>query len=147
MAHSLSHYYGSAKSSLGGINPVEATELGEDMLIATGTGALLGLIAAAKSGSLDMKIATMTVPVDGLLSFGLGLGGLMLRSKELKVGAIAAGGSASTRMFTKFFAKGLAAHGDLEDAVAQGFEIGGSSEYGWGADAGHDRLVEAAKFL
>jgi len=145
MAHSLSHYYGSAKKGIAGINPVEATELGEDMLIATGTGALLGLIAAAKSGSLDVKLAGVTLPVDGLVSFGLGLGGLTLRSKELKTAAIAAGGAASTRVFTKFFAKGLAAHGELEDAVHG--EFGASDEYGWGADAGHDKLVEAAKFL
>jgi len=144
MAHSLSHYYGSAKKGIAGINPVEATELGEDMLIATGAGALLGLIAAAKKG-LDVKIAGMTIPVDGLLSFGFGLGGLSLRSKELKVAAIATGGAASTRVFTKFFTKGLAINGELEDAVHG--EFGASDEYGWGADAGHDKLVEAAKFL
>lgn len=142
---SLSHYYGKAKGGIAGINPVEATELGEDMLIATGTGALLGLISAAKGGNLDIKLAGMTVPVDGLVSFGLGVAGLGIRSKELKIAAIAAGGAASTRVFSKFFAKGLAAHGELEDAVHG--EFGASDEYGWGADAGHDKLVEAAKFL
>ena len=144
---SLSHYYGRAKGGLSAINPVEATELGEDMLIAGGTGAVLGLIAAAKGGSLDITLAGMSVPVDGLMSFGLGLAGLSLKSKELKVAAIAAGGSAATRTFTAFFKKGLAAHGDI-DSVNDAFG-GGSPEmgFGWGADAGHDRLVEAAKFL
>jgi hypothetical protein len=142
---SLSHYYSSAKSGLGKINPVEATELGEDMLIAGGTGAVLGLISAAKGGSLDMTIAGMSIPIDGLMSFGLGLAGLSMKSKELKVAAIAAGGSAATRTFAGFFKKGLAAHGDL-DAANEAFG-GDDHQYGWGADAGHDRLVEAAKFL
>jgi hypothetical protein len=142
---SLSHYYSSAKGGLSRINPVEATELGEDMLIAGGTGAVLGLIAAAKGGSLDMTIAGMQVPIDGLMSFGLGLAGLSLKSKELKVAAIAAGGSASARAFTGFFKKGLAAHGEF-DAANEAFGNEGM-QYGWGADAGHDRLVEAAKFL
>lgn len=142
---SLSHYYGSAKAGLGKINPVEATELGEDMLIAGGTGAALGLIAAAKGGSLDMTIAGMQVPIDGLMSFGLGLVGLSIKSKELKVAAIAAGGSAATRAFTGFFKKGLAAHGELDGAVNEAF--GNDMQYGWGADAGHDRLVEAARHL
>ncbi len=142
---SLSHYYSSAKHGLGAINPVEATELGEDMLIAGGTGAVLGLISAAKGGSLDMTIAGMSIPIDGLMSFGLGLAGLSLKSKELKTAAIAAGGSAATRTFSAFFKKGLAAHGDL-DAANEAFGNDGM-QYGWGADASHDRLVEAAKFL
>jgi hypothetical protein len=148
---SLSHYYSNAKRGLGGINSVEAVQLGEEFLITGGTGAVLGLIAASKGGSLDMKIAGMNVPIDGLLSFGLGLAGLSIRSKELKIASIAAGGSAATRTFTNFFKKGVGVAGDEISGEDFGFgeheQFAGSSQYGWGSDASHDRLVEAAKYL
>lgn len=144
---SISHYYSRAKHGLGSINSVEAVNLGEEFLITGATGAALGLIAASK-GSLDVTLSGMKIPVDGLLSFGLGLAGLSMRSKELKVAAIAAGGSAATRTFTKVFAKGVAAHGDeINGDFGFGHNEQFGSQYGWGSDAGHDRLVEAAKYL
>lgn len=145
MAHSLSHYYSSAKGSLAGINPVEMTELGEDWLIAGAAGAAIGLMSAAKNGVLDVKLAGMTIPLDGLFAVGLGGAGLALHSKELRTASIAAGGAASARVFTGFFKKGLAAHGEIEEnpQLAAGY----GAEYGWGADADHDRLVQAAKYL
>lgn len=145
MAHSLTHYYSSAKGSIAGISPVEATELGEDWLIAGAAGAAIGLMSAAKNGVLDAKVAGMTVPLDGLFAAGLGLAGLAMHSPELRTASVAAGGAASARVFSSFFKKGLAAHGDVEEnpQLAAGY----GAEYGWGADADHDRLVEAAKYL
>ena len=146
----LSHYYSRAKAGLMGINPHEATQLGEDWMIAGGTGLVLGLISAS-IGGLDKKIAGFTIPVDGLAAFGLALGGLMMRSPELKVASIAAGGSAATRTFEAFFKKSLGAHGDLDalqggglDALQDPYQLHAGWGYGYGQD---DRLVEAARSL
>lgn len=145
---SLSHYYSRAKGGLMKINPNEAVQLGEDWMIAAGTGAVLGLMSAA-TGSMDVKIFGMEVPMDGLAAFGLALAGLSLRSNELKVASIAAGGSASSRWFESFFKK-TAAHGDFD---------GSDVPFGWGAEpaqlgmggfgfgASQDRLVEASRLL
>lgn len=160
---SLSHYYGRAKHGLMGINPKEATELGEKWLIAGGTGAALGLISAGMGG-LDHKVFGFNVPVDGLVSIGLGIAGLTMNSPELQTASVAAAGSAATRSFEAIFKKGLGAHGDFDSSdVPFGFgagdsygELGGhghtpamggqfSAGYGFGSD--RDRLIEAAKNL
>lgn len=165
---SLAHHYARAKAGLGGINPKEATEHGERLLIAGGTGLALGAISAA-TGGLDKKIAGMNVPVDGLASFGLSLAGLAMRSPELLTASIAAAGSASTRTFEGIFKKGLGAHGDYDgNDIPFGAEAPQLAGYNYGfGDGGHghlpaaggqfaagfgfgnerDRLVEAARAL
>jgi hypothetical protein len=160
---SISHYYGRAKAGMMNINPVEATELGEKWLIAGGTGLALGLISASMGG-LDHKIMGMNVPVDGLMSLGLGVAGLSMRSPELQTASIAAAGSASTRTFEAIFKKGLGAHGDF-DANDIPFGFGGAPQLnagfggapaqmgqgqfsaGFGFDSGRDKIAEAAKLL
>jgi len=145
---SLSHYYSRAKGGLMNVNPKEAAQLAEDWLIAGGTGAVLGLISAS-IGGLDKQVAGMNVPVDGLAAAGLALVGLGTGIPELKTASIAAGGSASTRVFSKFFTKALGAHGDFSE---MGYGYAGELpsyqgedqfNYGWGQDA----LVEAAANL
>lgn len=162
---SLSMYYSKAKSGMMNIDSKEAVQLGEDWLIAGGTGAVLGLIAASMGG-LDHTVAGMKVPVDGLLSVGLGVAGLSMHSQELKVASIAAAGSASTRTFTALFAKGMGAHGDFDgNDVPFGFGAGpeapqlqagygfgspvaqGQFNGGFGFGSDRDRLIEAAKAL
>lgn len=150
MSHGLSHYYSKAKGGLMGINPREATQLGEDWMIAGGTGLVLGLVSAS-IGGLDKQVAGMAVPVDGLAAAGLAIAGLAIGSPELKTASIAAGGSAATRTFEKFFKKSFAANGEGD------FE--GENEYSYGAEPaqlqdqygygyGHeDRLVAAAANL
>ena len=156
---SLSHYYGRAKAGLMGINPKEATEHAEKLLIAGGTGAALGLMSAGLGG-LDHKIFGMNVPVDGLASLALALGGLTMNSPELCTASVAAAGSASTRAFESFFKKSLGAHGEFDYVGTQmgfGFGAAGSmgqnrqmgqfgGQFGFGED-GKDRLIEAAKAL
>jgi hypothetical protein len=137
MGSSLTDYYRNAKHGLGSIDPQEATQLGEDWLIAGATGAAIGLVSAA-TGSLDIPVAGMKIPVDGLMAVGLGFAGLSLGSPELKTASIAAGGAASARTFGDFFRKGVAAHGDIEDGTSQ-------MGMGWGSES--DRLIEAAKHL
>lgn len=149
MSSSLSHYYSRAKSGLMGINPREATQLGEDWLIAGGTGAILGLVSAS-IGGLDKQVAGMNVPIDGLAAGGLALAGLALGIPELKTASVAAGGSASTRVFEKFFKKSLGAHGDEDFDATYGYAYGAEpyqlqDEYGYGW--GQDSLVEAAANL
>ena len=158
----LSHYYGRAKESFAGINPKEATEHGEKMLIAGGTGLVLGLTSAIMGG-LDHKILGMNVPVDGLASFGLAAAGLALHSPELLTASIAAGGSASTRSFEAIFKKGMGAHGDFDSTdipfgfgygtpqLQNGFTAGSpqvngqfSAGFGFG---GEDKIAEAARSL
>lgn len=142
----LSHYYGRAKSGLMNINPHEATQLGEDWLIAGATGMMLGLVSAS-IGGLEKDIAGFKVPVDGLFAFGLGAAGLAMRSPELRTASVAAGGSAATRTFEAFFKKALNAHGDFDSSdIPFGHDphqlsAGG---YAYGAD---DRLIEAARSL
>jgi len=149
------------------INPREATDHAEKMLIAGGTGAVIGMISAS-TGGLDKKIAGLTVPVDGLLSFGLSLAGLGMHSPELLTASIAAAGSASARTFEGFFKKGLGAHGDFDGndipfgteypqlgfgdgghghVPAMAGQFGGQFSAGFGFGSERDRLVEAAKAL
>lgn len=133
------------------INPAEAVQLGEDWMIAAGTGAVLGLMSAA-TGGMDKKIFGMEIPMDGLAAFGLALAGLSLRSPELKVASIAAGGSAATRTFENFFKKTVA-HGDFDQGnIPFGYGWGGEPNQlgvgGFGSyGMGQDRLVEAARLL
>jgi len=147
----LTHYYHRAKQGLMGINPHEATQLGEDWMIAGATGAVLGLMSAA-TGGMDLKIAGLTVPKDGLAAFALALGGLTMGSKELKVASIAAGGAASSRVFEGFFKKSFGAHGDFDGNDipfgADPMQLGSGGVghgFGWGAE--RDRLIEAAANL
>lgn len=144
----LAHYYHKAKGGLMGINPREATQHTEDLLIAGGTGLVLGLVSASING-LDKKIAGFNVPVDGLASAGLAVAGLMMGSPELKVASIAAGGSASTRFFEGFFKKTMGAHGDFDSSDIP-FGYGAEpqqlqDQYGYGY--GEDRLMAAAARL
>lgn len=164
---SLAHHYARAKAGMMGINPKEATEHGERLLIAGATGGVLGLISAS-TGGLDKKIAGLNVPVDGLASLGLSVAGLAMHSPELLTASIAAAGSASTRTFEGIFKKGLGAHGDYDGndipfgaetpQLNAGFGFGdgghghlpaasGQFSAGFGFDSGRDRLVEAAKAL
>jgi hypothetical protein len=137
---SLAHYYGRAKSGLAGINPVEATDLAENWMIAGATGAALALMSTSLSGGLDAKIGAFPIPLDGLVAMGLGVAGLSMHSKELKVASIAAGGAASARVFAGIFKRGLGTHGDIDEGT---YALG----MGWGAEGEHDRLVEAARYL
>lgn len=152
---SLAHHYSRAKAGLMGINPVQATEHAEKLLIAGGTGLVLGLVSASMGG-LDHKVLGMNVPVDGIASMGLALAGLSMHSPELLTASIAAGGSAATRSFEAIFKKGLGAHGDFDSndlpfgfgappAFSPGAPAGGQFNPGYGF--GQDRLVEAAKAL
>jgi hypothetical protein len=160
----LTDFYKSAKGKMGGIDAKEATQLAEDWMIAGGTGAVIGLIAAS-AGGLDHTIAGLKVPVDGVLSVGLGLAALTMNSPELKVASIAAAGSASARTFQTLFAKGMGAHGDFDGGdipfgfgqappqLAAGYGFGAPVAQGqfngsFGFEGGsRDRLVEAAKAL
>lgn len=138
----LSSYYARAKSGIAGINPKEAADLAEDWLVTGATGAALGLMAASFQGGLDTKVAGIEVPLDGLLSLGLGFAGLQTRSRQLQVASIAAGGSAAARVFTRFFQKGIGTHGE-----AGQFDGSIHPQMGWGWGAEGDRLIEAAKYL
>lgn len=123
---SFSHYYSRAKGGLVRINPEEAFEhFVENFAIVAGTGAMLGLLSASLGG-MDKQVAGFSVPVDGIASVSLGLAGLALGMPELKTASIAAGGSAATRAFEKFFKKSIA-HGEL-DSVQEQFGYG----YGYG---------------
>lgn len=139
----LSSYYENARKSIAGIDPNEAADMFEDGVVIGATGATLGLMSAA-FGGLDAKVAGFSVPVDGLISAGLAVASLATKNKQLKVAAIAAGGSASTRTFQAFFKKGFGAHGEFSEGVAR---MGFGSLPQWGADSTHDRLVEKARNL
>ena len=140
---SLSHYYGKAKSSLIGINTKDMVELGEDYLIVGATGAVLGLISSSLGG-LDKTVAGMPVPVDGAVSLGLGLAALSTRSQELRIASIAAGGSAATRTFEKFFKKAMGAHGEFDGAGLPQFTAGYGYGYGWGHESADPVQAAAA---
>ncbi|HEX6826559.1 MAG TPA: hypothetical protein VF077_09625 [Nitrospiraceae bacterium] len=160
---SLTSYYGRMKHGIGHINPAEAAQLGEDWMIAAATGAGIGLLSAAVGG-LDKKVFGMNLPVDGLVSLGLGFAGLQMGGQSgqiLKIASIAAGGSAAVRTFEPFFKKGLKVSGDFEElgsgraGMGYGFgypEVGYGGMplvgpgVGFGAGA-QDRLVEASKYL
>lgn len=145
---SLSHYYSKAKGGLMNINPHEAVQMGEDLAIAGVTGAALGLMAAA-TGGMDKTILGVKVPMDGVASLALATVGLSIRSPELKVAAIAAGGSAAARTFEGLFRK-MTAHGDFDaDDIPFGYgaDEPDQLEAGYGYGWGQDRLVEAAANL
>lgn len=156
-ATSLTAYYGRMKHGIGTINPDEAVQLGEDWLVAAATGAGLGLMSAALGG-LDKKVLGVNLPVDGLVSVGLGLVGLQMGGESgqlLKIASIAAGGSAAVRTFESFFKSGLKVKGDFEDLGSSGF---GPLQMGYGGvplvgpgvgfgAAAQDQLVEASKYL
>jgi hypothetical protein len=159
MSTSLTAYYGRMKHGLGTINPDEAVQLGEDWMIAAATGAGIGLMSAALGG-LDKKVFGVSLPVDGLVSVGLGLVGLQVGGESgqlLKIASIAAGGSAAVRTFESFFKSGLKVKGDFEDLGSTGMGFGGhrmgyggvplvGPGVGFGA-AAQDQLVEASKYL
>lgn len=156
---SLTHYYGQMKHSFGTINPAEATQLGEDWLIAAATGAGIGLVSAGLGG-LDKKVFGVSLPVDGLISVGLGVVGLQMGGESgqlLKIASIAAGGSAAVRTFESFFKTGLKVKGEFEDLGGSSMGFGGN-RMGYGGvplvgpgvgfgSAAQDRLVEASKYL
>ena len=151
---SLAHYYSKAKGGLMNINPEQAVQHGENLMIAAGTGLALGLVSAS-IGGLDHDVAGMPVPVDGLATLALSAVGLSIRSPELLTASIATMGSASTRAGEKFFKKALGAHGDFDSNDLQlGMGWGqepqampaNASEYGWGWGS-DDRLSQAAHRL
>lgn len=152
MAGSLVGYYGRAKSSFGNIRSEEMGELGADYLVVAGTGAGIGMVSAALGG-LDKEIAGITVPIDGIASLALGYASLVTRgdvSKALKVGSIAAGGSAAVRTFEGFFKKGFGVKGEFDELGLEnrvpGYQgtFGPTFAFGQGAQ---DRLVAAARYL
>lgn len=159
MSTSLTAYYGRMKHGLGTINPDEAVQLGEDWLIAAATGAGIGLMSAALGG-LDKKVLGVSLPMDGLVSVGLGLVGLQVGGESgqlLKIASIAAGGSAAVRTFESFFKSGLKVKGDFEELGSADMGFGGhrmgyggvplvGPGVGFGA-AAQDQLVEASKYL
>jgi len=146
MARSLSEYYGSAKSGIRSISMAQAEKLGEDMAVAAGAGAAIGLLAGAVGG-LDHTVAGFKIPVDGAVGLGLGLASLKVSGgvgHALKVASIAATGSAAVRTFETFFAKSFPpkVKGDFEDI---GMSLPwGNAQFSFGQQ---DRLVEAAKYL
>ena len=149
------------KSGMGSIDPKDMAQLTEDWMITAAAGAGVGLLSAALGG-LDKKIAGMNVPLDGLVSVGLGFAGLQMKGstgKALKIASIAAGGSAAVRTFEKFFKAGFRAKGDFEDLGTFG-AVGGhrfhgalpayDQSFGPGVGFGvgaQDSLVEAAKYI
>jgi hypothetical protein len=144
---SLTHYYSRAKSGMASINGAQLAEIGEDMVIAGVTGAALGFISAS-IGGLDKTVAGMPVPVDGAVSFALAFAGAGMRSQELRIASIAAGGSAATRTFEKFFKKAMGAHGEF-DSMAEVPQLGYGYGYGWGGEASgvQDPLIRAGQNL
>jgi hypothetical protein len=151
MASSLAEYYGRAKSGFGNIESAEMAQLGEDWLVTAATGAGIGMLSAALGG-LDHEIAGFPVPLDGLVSVGLGYAGLSMGGETgemLKIASIAAGGSAAVRTFEKFFEKGFGTKvkGEFEELGHSGFaQRNLLPGFGFGQSA-QDRLVEAAKYL
>lgn len=159
---SLTHYYGRAKEGIAGINPRDMAQLGEDWLITAVAGAGVGVMSAALGG-LDKQVAGFPVPLDGLVSVGLGVVGLQMggdTGKALKIASIAVGGSAAVRTFEKFFEKGFGsklfkAHGEFEDVGSFDSTPGYGALPGYGAtgpvfafgQGARDRLVEAARYL
>jgi hypothetical protein len=156
----MTHYYSRMKGSIEHIDPKEMSQLTEDWMITAAAGAGVGLVSATLGG-LDRKIMGYNVPVDGLISIALGVGGLMVRdhrySSMMKVASIAAGGSAAVRTFEKFFKSNihLGIKGEFEDLGHRGigyrgypglpgYQPGPGVAYGMSAQ---DRLVEAARYL
>jgi hypothetical protein len=152
----MTEYYGRMKSGLGSIDPKDMAQLSEDWMIATATGAAIGLMSGGLGG-LDKKIAGINVPLDGLVAMGLGVFGLQAggsTGKTMKIASIAAGGSAAVRTFEKFFKAGFKVKGEFEDLGSSGlnYQMYGRQpqEFGPGVGFGvgeQDRLVEAARYL
>lgn len=124
---------------------------------ATGLGLAL---ASSALGGLDHKLFGLTLPVDGLISVGLGVVGLKTEGEMgrlIKVASCAAGGSAAVRTFERILKSGIGVKGEFEDLQ------GGYGGLGWGGAPFHgqrqlgagygfgqqhqERLVEAAKYL
>ena len=162
---SMTHYYSRMKSGIGSIDPKDMAQLGEDYMIVAATGLGVGLLSGA-IGGLDKKIAGFNVPIDGLISIGLGLAGLQMKGatgSALKIASIAAGGSASVRTFEKFFKGAFGVKGEFKDLdpnlmAISGYRMAGQNMlgsgqtpfYGPGVGFGvraQDRLVEAARYL
>ena len=154
---SMTSYYGRMKHGFGTIDAKDMAQLGEDWLVTAATGAGIGLMSAALGG-LDKKVMGFPVPMDGLVSIGLGIAGLEAKGetgKILKLASIAAGGSAAVRTIEGFFKRALNVKGEFEDLGSSGFGghlhpygqvplVGPGVGFGAGAQ---DRLVEAAKYL
>lgn len=161
---SLLEHWGANKGF--GLGKKRATEeelemLGLDYVAVAATGAGLGLMSAALGG-LDHKVFGFTVPVDGLVSIGLGVLGLKTEGeigRIIKVASCAAGGSAAVRTFEGFFKRGLHVKGEFEDlgggyggmgfgALGNGHQqyMLGQGAVGFG-QAEQDRLVNAARYL
>lgn len=156
---SMTEYYGRMKSGFASINPQDMAQLGEDWMIVAATGAGVGFLSGA-IGGLDKKIAGFNVPIDGLLSIGLGVAGLQMKGstgKALKLASIAAGGSAAVRTFERFFKSAFHVKGEFEDLQSgmmgiSGHRFHGLPAYAYGPAVGfgagaQDALVEAAKYL
>lgn len=149
--------YRGFKASASSIKGEDMADLGEEWLITAATGAGIGLLSAALGG-LDHKVFGLPIPVDGLVSIGLGVAGLEAQgdmARTLKVASIAAGGSAAVRTFEGFFKSGLHL-----GTTSTGFGHGYTEQlpphmrhmhtyaYGFGGGASEqDRLIEAARHL
>ena len=156
----MTEYYGRMKRGIENINPQDMSELSEDCMIAVATGAGVGLISSMVGG-LDKKIMGFNVPVDGLISIGLGVGCLMTHNRKyssiMKIASIAAGGSAAVRTFEKFFKTNgihLGIKGEFEDIGRRGIGYRGypglpgyQDRGGFAYGASQDALVEAARYL
>jgi hypothetical protein len=158
---SLVEYYHHAKGGFANIDPKDMAQLGEDWMVTAATGAGVGLISAA-FGGLDKKVAGFPVPLDGLISVGLGFTGLSMKGdvgRALTIASIAAGGSAAVRTFETFFKRGFKVKGEFEDlggGLGWQLGMGGVPFHGQqplvGAGVGfgqadQDRLVAAARYL
>ena len=162
---SMTEYYSRMKGGLAGIDPQEATELGEDWLITCAAGLGAGLVSGA-IGGLDKKIAGFTVPIDGAISIGLGTLGLVMKGdsgKVLKLASVALGGSAAVRTWERFFKGAFHVKGEFEDLGGGYSGIEGSQQNRWHSLPGYqpryvgpgvgfgvgeqDRLVEASRYL
>ncbi len=153
MAGSLTGYYGRAKGAMSfdNIDPRDVKELGTEYMIVAAAGAGVAF-AGTLLGGLDKEVLGFPVPVDGLISVGLGVVGLATPGKmgdALKVASIAAGGSAAVRTFEGFFKRGFGVKGDFTDLNADrlpGYEGTYGPTYAFGAGA-QDRLVAGARYL
>lgn len=153
MAGSLTGYYGRAKDSISidNIKPRDVQELGGEYMIVAAAGAGVAF-AGTLLGGLDKEVLGFPVPVDGLISVGLGVAGLATTGRMgevLKTASIAAGGSAAVRTFEGFFKRGFGVKGDFTDLDADrlpGYQgaYGPTFAFGQGAQ---DRLVAAARYL
>lgn len=153
MAQSLTGYYGRAKTGISSIDPGEMEELGMDYLVVAATGAGVALTSNI-IGGLDKQVLGVPVPIDGLISVGLGVAGLMTHGpmgNALKVASVAAGGSAAVRTFEGLFKK-MSVRGEFDELAfdrlpVPGYEgTYGPNTFAFGQGA-QDRLVQAARYL